>query len=54
MHTYDTPYEPRMYDLPPPPDYAEYDDGHRRDSGIYSTINKDEQSKQKYILIKSH
>ena len=40
-----------MYDLPPPPDYAEYDDAHRRDSGIYSTINESEQGK---LFIKSY
>ena len=43
-----------MYDLPPPPDYAEYDDAHRRDSGIYSTINESEQGKlftKSYLII---
>ena len=43
-----------MYDLPPPPDYVEYDDAHRRDSGIYSTINESEQGKlflKPYLLI---
>ena len=37
-HTYDTPYEPRTYYEPPPPRYEEYDDAHRRDSGVYDTI----------------
>ena len=50
VHTYDTPYEPRTYDLPPPPDYAEYDDAHRHNSGVYSTINEQEIGRRNMLL----